>query len=90
MRGKELSTKRKKKESKDTKKPELKKRWVSCFVLRQFLQKGEDLSTHSQEELDHIAWLLNTRPRKRFEFKTPQELMETELDGGIIRVALDS
>ena len=39
---------------------------------------------------DHIAWLLNTRPRKRFGFKTPQELMERELDGGLIRVALDS
>ena len=39
---------------------------------------------------DHIAWLLNTRPRKRFGFKPPQELMERELDGGLIRVALDS
>ena len=59
-------------------------------LLRQFLPKGEDLSNHSQVALDHIAWLLNTRPRKRFEFKTPQDLMERELDRGIIRVALDS
>jgi IS30 family transposase len=59
-------------------------------LLRQFLPKGEDLSIHSQAELDNIAWLLNTRPRKRFAFKTPQELMETEMDKGIIRVALDS
>ena len=59
-------------------------------LLRQFLPKGEDLSIHDQAELDHIAWLLNTRPRKRFGFKTPQDLMERELDGGIIRVALDS
>lgn len=59
-------------------------------LLRQFLPKGHDLSIHSQAELNHIAWLLNTRPRKRFEFKTPQEMMEQELDGGIIRVALDS
>lgn len=59
-------------------------------LLRQFLPKGKDLSIHSQAELDHTAWLLNTRPRKRFEFKTPQDLMEKELHGGIIRVALDS
>jgi transposase, IS30 family len=59
-------------------------------LLRQFLPRGEDLSVHSQPALNHIAWLLNTRPRKRFEFKTPQELMERELNGGIIRVALDS
>lgn len=59
-------------------------------LLRQFLPKGEDLSIHSQAALDQVAWLLNTRPRKRFGFKTPQDLMERELDGGLIRVALDS
>jgi len=33
-------------------------------LLRQFLQKGEDLSFFSQLELNWIAWQLNTRPRK--------------------------
>lgn len=59
-------------------------------LIRQFLPKGKDLSVYSQDELEHIAWLLNTRPRKRFGFKTPQEMMEQEIDGGLIRVALDS
>lgn len=59
-------------------------------LLRQFLPKGEDLSIYSQDQLDHIAWLLNTRPRKRFGFKAPQEMMENEIDGGLASVALDS
>jgi len=37
------------------------------------------LSVYEQSELDHIAYLLNTRPRKRFGFKTPQEMIQNEL-----------
>lgn len=59
-------------------------------LIRQFLPKGEDLSKYDQAELDYIAWLLNNRPRKRYGFRSPLEMMEKELDGGIIRVALDS
>ena len=43
-------------------------------LLRQYLPKGEDLSVYSQEELDAIAWQLNTRPRKSLGFKCPAEL----------------
>lgn len=43
-------------------------------LLRQYLSKDEDLSVYSQEDLDAIAWKLNTRPRKSLGFKCPAEL----------------
>ena len=43
-------------------------------LLRQYLPKGSDLSGLTQEELDAIAWKLNTRPRKSLGFKCPAEL----------------
>ncbi|CAM5249909.1 Transcriptional regulator (Fragment) OS=Stutzerimonas stutzeri OX=316 GN=LO50_09995 PE=3 SV=1 [Stutzerimonas stutzeri] len=44
-------------------------------LIRQYLPKGTDLSVHSQEELNAIALQLNMRPRKRFDFKCPIEVM---------------
>ncbi|EPG5527377.1 MULTISPECIES: IS30 family transposase [Pseudomonas] len=49
-------------------------------LIRQYLPKGTDLSVYSQEQLDAIAYELNIRPRKRFGFKCPIEVM-TELMG---------
>jgi len=44
-------------------------------LIRQYLHKGTDLSVHSQETLDAIAFQMNMRPRKRFDFKCPIEVM---------------
>ena len=43
-------------------------------LIRQYLPKKRDLSTVTQDEVDMIMDRLNNRPRKRLEFKTPNQV----------------
>jgi len=43
-------------------------------LLREYLPKGADLNAFSQADLNAIAQRLNTRPRKKLGFKTPEEV----------------
>ncbi len=44
-------------------------------LIRQYLPNGTDLSVHSQEALDAMSYQMNIRPRKRFGFKCPIEVI---------------
>lgn len=42
-------------------------------LIRQYLPKGKSMQKLTQQQCDAIAHRLNTRPRKRLNFKTPEE-----------------
>lgn len=48
-------------------------------LLRQYFPKGCDLSVHGPDELRRVEQLLNTRPRKVLNWRTPAEVFESEL-----------
>ena len=48
-------------------------------LLRQYLPKRTDLSVFSQQELNHIALELNTRPRQTLGFKTPAHKLQASV-----------
>lgn len=48
-------------------------------LLRQYYPKGMDLSAVSQAQLDSVAKKLNTRPRKTLNWKTPADILETNV-----------
>jgi len=44
-------------------------------LLRQFFPKGTDFNEISEEEIDRAAALLNNRPRKCLDYRTPHEVL---------------
>ena len=48
-------------------------------LLRDFFPKGTDFRTISQEELDHVVDLINNRPRRSLNFRTPKEVLDAEI-----------
>ena len=44
-------------------------------LLRQYFPKGTDLSAHSAAYLDEVAAELNNRPRKRFQWDSPAQVL---------------
>lgn len=48
-------------------------------LLRQFIPKGTDFNSVTDEDLKHYIDLLNNRPRKRLNFKTPLEVFSDQV-----------
>lgn len=48
--------------------------------IRYYFPKGTDFSTITEEELREVEEELNNRPRKRLNFKTPQEVFDFYLN----------
>jgi IS30 family transposase len=48
-------------------------------LLRQYFPKGTDLSSFSQDDLNRVALMLNTRPRKTLGYATPSDKFEAAL-----------
>ena len=48
-------------------------------LLRQYFPKGTDLSRWSTEEIEAVAYALNSRPRKTLAWRTPAEALDEHL-----------
>lgn len=44
-------------------------------LIRQYLPKHQNMDMVSQQDCDRIAEKINQRPRKRYNFKTPEEML---------------
>lgn len=49
--------------------------------IRYYFPKGTDFNLISDEELRDVEWELNNRPRKRLQYRKPQEVFDLHLKG---------
>lgn len=55
-------------------------------LIRDFFPKGTDFNKVSRKELKHVQNLLNERPRKTLDWRTPKEAFEELLEKRAVRV----
>ncbi|WP_114603114.1 IS30 family transposase, partial [Staphylococcus sp. EZ-P03] len=48
-------------------------------LIREYIAKGIDIDNITEEQIEHYVYKLNTRPRKRFDWKTPTELFNDKV-----------
>ena len=49
-------------------------------IVRRFIPKGSSFEQLTERDMVRISGYINTLPRKRHRYKTPQELWKAELD----------
>ena len=52
-------------------------------LLRQYFPRGKSVAGFSQEHLDHVAELLNGRPRETLDWMTPAEKLDQFMQDSI-------
>ncbi|MBU1132962.1 IS30 family transposase [Patescibacteria group bacterium] len=59
-------------------------------LIRDYLPKKTDFTEISQEELSRVEYMLNARPRKRLDWRTPLEIFTKELNKFKINISIPS
>ncbi len=49
-------------------------------MLRKLIRKGESIDCYTAEQIRQFSDMLNSTPRKRLGYKTPEELFDEQLD----------
>ncbi|MCY1623664.1 hypothetical protein NW110_11630, partial [Staphylococcus pettenkoferi] len=47
--------------------------------IREYIAKGIDIDNITEEQIEPYVYKLNTRPRNRFDWKTPAELFNAKV-----------